>query len=771
MKSETSRILARDCLIPNNTRVTHINNNDLIIGPSGAGKTRSYVKPNLLQCALQGGESLVIADTKGSLIREVSPVLAAHGYKIINLDLTDLLNNTIGYNPLDFIRCDPASKKYNEQDIITLSACLITVESVQDPFWELSAQSYLSALIGYVLEALPKEEHNLKSVCRLYQAMEDKNFYKLFQQLEEENPHSFAAQTYRMVSGNQAAEKTHASIKMFLVKNLSPLSFDGPVHLYSLKERVDFRALGRDRTAVFLTISDTDRSMDKIANVFYTQALHTLIASADKDYRPDCRLPVPVRFILDDFATNVVIPNFDGIISVIRSREVYVSLIIQSINQLYALYGIDKGKTIINNCDNCLYLGGQDIDTAHFVSIKANKTQDTILRMSLDDVWLFTRGQNPRQVQKYKLEEHPLYPELPEAGGTPAPIQEAAQAAAPVPAEEPAPPPEPESVLPDSGEAPAELEPIRLTQSQFQSLEGRKRLLAEKAEKVEFLLSGRSRSVLPELTDGEGLYSEEKTQALINQLLEHVRFYYRIRRQADLKVKEQACLRSFFYCALRLSASRPAWLPEMKGAFQDLLLCAQRMYYPNRIRLYYEELYNPVKNDDFFGWMDECYELFTGQPITSRISAVDQQLAQDTYWEEIAGLTEQLEDSFDRNECGDVWEDCDAEGWETWQMEQKEMEEAQIREDFWENQRRQEWAGSFSEPQRFCQHYLLLRELYFDAKMQDTLPQTVEQVLDAFLQERSDSYFLDNVVFSSASKLLDDAAEQLDKLLRTFLPT
>ena len=104
-------------------------------------------------------------------------------------------------------------------------------------------------------------------------------------------------------------------------------------------------------------------------------------------------------------------------------------------------------------------------------------------------------------------------------------------------------------------------------------------------------------------------------------------------------------------------------------------------------------------------------------------------------------------------------------------MEQKEMEEAQIREDFWENQRRQEWAGSFSEPQRFCQHYLLLRELYFDAKMQDTLPQTVEQVLDAFLQERSDSYFLDNVVFSSASKLLDDAAEQLDKLLRTFLPT
>lgn len=381
MEINTSRILAQNCLIPNNTRLTHINNNDLIVGPSGAGKTRNYVKPNLLQCALQGGESLVIADTKGSLIREVGPVLAAHGYKVINLDLTELMNNTVGYNPLDYVRYDSAHKKYNEQDILTLAACLIPVETEKDPFWDHSAQLYLAALLGYALEALPQEEHNLESVCRLYQVMEHKNFYKLFQELVEENPHSFAVDTYRMTSGNNVADKTYACIKMFMVKSLLPLSFDGPRHLYSQKERIDFRSLGREQTAIFLTISDTDRSMDKIANVFYTQALHTLIESADKDYRPDNRLPVPVRFILDDFATNVVIPDFDGIISIIRSREVYVSLIIQSINQLYALYGNDKGKTIINNCDNCLYLGGQDLDTSQFISVKANKTQDTFSRL------------------------------------------------------------------------------------------------------------------------------------------------------------------------------------------------------------------------------------------------------------------------------------------------------------------------------------------------------------------------------------------------------
>ena len=212
-----------------------------IFGPSGAGKTLDYVKPNLLQ----GGESLIIADTKGRLIRETGPVLAAHGYKVVSLDLTDLLGNTVGYNPLDYVRYDPIRKKYSEQDILTLASCLIPVEVSKDPFWEQSTQLHLAALLGYALEALPREEHSLEYVCRLYQAMEDKNFYKLFRELEEENPRSFAANTYWIASGNKEADKTHASIKMFLVKNLLPLSFDGPVHLYSRKERIDFCALGR----------------------------------------------------------------------------------------------------------------------------------------------------------------------------------------------------------------------------------------------------------------------------------------------------------------------------------------------------------------------------------------------------------------------------------------------------------------------------------------------------------------------------------------------
>ena len=164
---------------------------------------------------------------------------------------------------------------------------------------------------------------------------------------------------------------------------------------------------------MFLTVSDTDRSMDGLANLFYTQALQSLCAAADKS--PGHRLTVPVRFILDDFAANTCIPDFDKTVSVTRSREVSVSVILQSLSQLEALYGHAKALTILNNCDHFLYLGGQDVETATFVSKKANRPVSDILNMPLDSAWLFTRGTPPRQVRKFKLESHPRYRELPES--------------------------------------------------------------------------------------------------------------------------------------------------------------------------------------------------------------------------------------------------------------------------------------------------------------------------------------------------------------------
>lgn len=409
MRNSTYRILANQRFMNNNTWQTGLNNNDLIIGPSGSGKTRGYVKPNIMQC----NESMIITDPKGNLKKDLGGILRKEGYEVINIDFTNL-ETSYGYNPLDFIRYDSKKEKYCEQDIITVSACLVPIEDHKDPFWELSARMYLESMIGYALECLPEEEHNLCSVMALFAEMGTGKFERLFMELTELNPDSFAAARFNMYKRTATAEKMYESIRGVLSEKLSILSFDGLIAAFQRCHRINFAELGKKKTAVFLTISDTDRSMDRLANLFYTQALQSLCNSADTEY-PDHRLKIPVRLILDDFAANVCIPDFDRIISVIRSREIYVSIILQSISQLESLYGHAKAMTILNNCDNCLYLGGQDVETARYISIKANKSISNILNMPLDNAWLFTRGRLPQMVQKFDLKQHERYDRLNES--------------------------------------------------------------------------------------------------------------------------------------------------------------------------------------------------------------------------------------------------------------------------------------------------------------------------------------------------------------------
>ncbi|MFR6066058.1 MAG: VirD4-like conjugal transfer protein, CD1115 family [Eubacterium sp.] len=404
------RILAKGCYISNNTWATGLNNNDIIIGPSGSGKTRGYVKPNILQC----NESMIIADTKGNLIKDLKKPLEKAGYKVIDMNFKNLAHS-YGYNPFDYIRYDKESGRYNEQDILTIASAIVPKPaSKNDPFWELAAKMYFTSAVAYTMECLPEDEHNLDSAITLSLQMGSGNYAKLIEELECVNPDSLAARTYNLFKSTYKSEKTEASILAILGEKFNGLILSELLKMYKSENRIDFSSLGREKTAVFLSISDTDRSKDRIISLFYTQALQALCNSADFDYE-DCRLPVPVRFILDDFATNAYIPDFDKIISVIRSREIYVSIILQSITQLDALYGASNAKTIINNCDNCLYLGGQDIDTANYMSFKANKSITTILNMPLDEAYLFTRGREPRIVKKYDITEHTRYRELPES--------------------------------------------------------------------------------------------------------------------------------------------------------------------------------------------------------------------------------------------------------------------------------------------------------------------------------------------------------------------
>ncbi len=243
----------------------------------------------------------------------------------------------------------------------------------------------------------------------------DGRYKALMRELEVVDPGSFALSRYRLFqSVSESAEKTAACIFSFLASKLAPFSFGDAVRVFTNPERINIKELGRKKTAVFLNISDTDDSMYRLANIFYTQALHTLCELADKS--PGHRLRVPVRFYLDDFASNVVIPDFDRIISVIRSREISVSVIIQSLSQLESLYGSPKAMTILNNCDNMLCLGaGRDLETARYISQQANKPVSAVLNTPLSEAWLLTRGEAARKVRKYDLKQHSLYGRLPEA--------------------------------------------------------------------------------------------------------------------------------------------------------------------------------------------------------------------------------------------------------------------------------------------------------------------------------------------------------------------
>ena len=405
------RILADGHIISNDTWQTGLNNNDLIIGPSGAGKTRGYVIPNILQC----NESMVVADTKGAICPAVRPILENAGYHVLEINLADCALSPYGYNPLAYIRRG-RDGKFSEQDILTLAACVVPVETVRDPYWENMARIYLESAIAYVLEALPQEEQDFNSVVRLAGEMGQGGKYrKLMDELEVIDPDSFALSRYRMCqSVSQNASTTSACIHSFLASKISPLAFDGAKGLLKNPDKVNIKRIGRKKTAVFLTISDTDSSLYRLANIFYTQALHTLCALADKS--AGHRLKIPVRFYLDDFASNVVIPDFDKIISVIRSREISVSIIIQSLSQLESIYGQAKAMTIINNCDNLLCLGtGRDLETARYISYQVNKPVSAVLNTPLDDAWLLTRGETAQKVRKYDLKSHRLYNRLPEA--------------------------------------------------------------------------------------------------------------------------------------------------------------------------------------------------------------------------------------------------------------------------------------------------------------------------------------------------------------------
>lgn len=388
--------------------VTGLNNNVLVLGCSGSGKTRNFLKPNLLQC--EG--SYVVLDSKGRLFREMGPCLSAHGYTVDCLDFTTM-EGTIGYDPLHHVRWRKGRPL--AQDIISIASALFPRSDMgDDPFWAGAAANYVASYIAYVFEALPDREWNMASVVSVYEQACEGNADALFSDLSGQDPESYAVSLYRRAKSTARAEKMHSSIMGIIAANLMPLTFDGAFASFRKADQIDFCDLGRERRALFVTMDDMDRSLAPLTSLFIRQAFSSLCDFADA--KCDCgRLPVPVRFMLDDFA-NLTLQDFDDVLSVIRSREISCTIICQTVSQLEARYNQAVANSIIGNCDRHLVLGFQDERTARYFSLRANKTATTLLETPADNWWLFERGHRGVCEPGYKIEDHPGYFDLGEVG-------------------------------------------------------------------------------------------------------------------------------------------------------------------------------------------------------------------------------------------------------------------------------------------------------------------------------------------------------------------
>ena len=404
------RLLADGICISNDTTQTHLNNNDLIIGPPGSGKTRNYCKPNIMQAE----ESMIITDTKGVLYGEMAEYLTKAGYIVECLDFDDV-SHSCGYNPFEYIRRS-SDGKFNERDVLTMAATLVPVKNQKDPYWERSSQVLLQSIISFLLEFAEEEDCTVQGMMRLFRetSMDTGNppmgvkthYHQIMEKLEKEHPNCFVAKQFRMM--DCAAERTFSCVRSICASHLAGFDFDGIEHMTEEQNSIDLRDFGRRKHALFVNVSDTDRSLDPLINLFYAQAIHLLCYEADHTYVTH-RLPRAVRFYFDDFAANTLIPDFDKLISVIRSRNIAFSIVLQSISQLEQLYGAPAATTILNGCDTLIYLGGQDVQTGDLIARKANRPLGEILAMPLDKEYLFVRGQKPVMTAKCDIRKHPKY--------------------------------------------------------------------------------------------------------------------------------------------------------------------------------------------------------------------------------------------------------------------------------------------------------------------------------------------------------------------------
>ena len=376
---------------PKNAR----NKNVLVVGGSGSGKTRFWLKPNLLQCH----SSYVVTDPKGSIVVECGNALLKNGYKVRILNTINF-KKSMHYNPFAYV--------HSEKDILKLVTTLMTNTKGEgsggDPFWEKSERLLLTALIAYLHYEAPVEEQNFATLLEMLntmQVLEDDEEYQnpvdlLFEELAKKKPNSFAGRQYKLYK--LAAGKTAKSILISCGARLAPFDIQELRDL-TMYDELQLDTLGDKKTALFLIMSDTDSTFNFLISMVYTQLFNLLCDKADDVYGG--KLPVHVRCLIDECANTGQIPNLEKLVATIRSREISACLVLQARSQLKAIYK-ENADTIVGNMDSQIFLGGSEPTTLKELSEMLGK--ETIDAFNTSD----TRGNSPSYGTNYSKLGHEL---------------------------------------------------------------------------------------------------------------------------------------------------------------------------------------------------------------------------------------------------------------------------------------------------------------------------------------------------------------------------
>ena len=371
------------------------NKNVLVIGGSGSGKTRFFIKPNLLQMH----SSYVVTDPKGQLLPETGMALYKNGYRIKVFNTINFAKSQ-HYNPFQYIR--------SEKDILKMVNVLMMNTKGEgkssDPFWDKAETMLYTALIGYIHYEAPKEEQNFKMLLEMINAMEvreDDEYFKnaidlIFEDLEKEKPDHFAVRQYKKFK--LAAGKTAKSILVSCGARLAPFDI-AELREITAYDDLELDTLGDEKTALFLIMSDTESTFSFLISMIYTQLFNLLCEKADDEYGG--RLPVHVRCLIDECANCGTIPNLERIVATIRSREISACLVLQAKSQLKALYK-EQCETIIGNMDAQIFLGGSETETLKDLSAVLGK--ETIDYYNIQD----TKGMQPSMSTNYQKVGHDL---------------------------------------------------------------------------------------------------------------------------------------------------------------------------------------------------------------------------------------------------------------------------------------------------------------------------------------------------------------------------